>query len=214
VKKGRLKNDVHPFRAEEHLNRRGFIRSGGAGLGAAWIAAGSARAMKYYPMPSDKKWAVLYGTWCGSSRDAAAWISEGMGGIADVFDVREKPDLSGFDHVVVGGSIRMGAVSAELQAYLTAERDRLRDRVRGIFAVCGNMGRPVGPEQTAALIDNHLAKLCGRGNVPSRVFLGRVTKSLMDPQTAKMMSAFDDYDNLKRPECMAFGKEIRDGLKP
>ena len=48
--------------------------------------------MKFYAKPSDKKWAILYGTWCGSTRDAAAWISEGMGGIADVFDARENPD--------------------------------------------------------------------------------------------------------------------------
>jgi menaquinone-dependent protoporphyrinogen IX oxidase len=195
------------------MDRRKFFASGLAGLGAAALA-GQARAMKYYPMPSEKKWAVLYATWCGTSRDAAAWISEGMGGIADVFDVRENPDLSGFEHVVIGGSIRMGAVSPELQAYLNANQPALSGKVAGLFAVCGNMGRPVGPEQTAMLIDNHLAKLAGTGSVPSRVFLGRVTKSLMDAQTAQMMAAFEDYDNLKRPECMAFGAEVLAGLKP
>jgi menaquinone-dependent protoporphyrinogen IX oxidase len=194
------------------MDRRRFFASGLAGLGAAALA-GQARAMKYYPMPSDKKWAVLYATWCGASRDAAAWISEGMGGIADVFDVRENPDLSGFEHVVIGGSIRMGAVSQELQAYLQKHRDVLKPGIAGLFAVCGNMGRPVGPEQTVTLIDNHLAKLAGTGSVPSRVFLGRVTKSLMDPQTAQMMAAFEDYDNLKRPECLAFGAEILAGPK-
>ncbi len=66
-------------------------------------------------MPSDKKWAVLYGTWCGSARDAALWISEGMDGIANVFDVRENPDLSKYDHIVVGGAIRGGKTSQELQ---------------------------------------------------------------------------------------------------
>jgi hypothetical protein len=196
------------------MDRRNFIRSGAAGAAAGLAAAGGANAMKYYPLPSDKKWAVLYATWCGSSRDAAAWISEGMGGIADCFDVRENPDLSGFDHLVVGGGIRMGAVSPELQAFLNSRRDAVKDRIRGLFAVCGNMGRPTGPEQTAALIDGHLANLCGTAGLPSRVLLGRVTKALMDPQTAKMMGSFEDYDNLKRPECMAFGREILAGLKP
>ena len=56
--------------------------------------ADNARALDFYPMPSDKKVAVLFATWCGSSRDAAVWISEGMGGIAKVFDVRENPDLA------------------------------------------------------------------------------------------------------------------------
>jgi hypothetical protein len=48
-----------------------------------------ALTLDYYPTPFDKKCAVLFGTWCGNSRDAAVWISEGMGGIADVFDARE-----------------------------------------------------------------------------------------------------------------------------
>jgi len=194
------------------MDRRRFIASGLAGIGAAALA-GKATAMKYYPMPSDKKWAVLYATWCGSTRDAAAWISEGMTGIADVFDVRENPDLSGFEHVVIGGAIRMAAVSPELRDYLKANRDALSGKVAGLFAVCGNMGRPVGPEQEEMLIDNHLAKLAGASLVPSHVFLGRVTKSLMDPETAKRMAAFEDYDNLKRPECMAFGAAILAGLK-
>ncbi len=136
-----------------------------------------------------------------------------MGGIAHVFDVREKPDLSGFEHVVIGGAIRMAVVSPELQDYLKANRDTLSGKVAGLFAVCGNMGRPVAPEQEEILIANHLAKLTGAALVPSHVFLGRVTKSLMDPETAKMMAAFEDYDNLKRPECMAFGAEILAGLK-
>ena len=73
--------------------------------------------------------------------------------------------------------------------------------------------KPVGPQQTAQFIDNHLAKLCGVSNVPSKVFLGRITKSLMEPQIAKMMAKMEDYDNLKRSECMAFGKEILDSMK-
>ena len=43
-----------------------------------------------------------------SSRDAGVWISEGMDGIANVFDVRENPDLSDYENIVVGGSIRSG----------------------------------------------------------------------------------------------------------
>ncbi|NLA21509.1 MAG: hypothetical protein GX870_00565, partial [Candidatus Marinimicrobia bacterium] len=145
---------------------------------------------------------------CGSSRDAAVWISEGMGGIADVFDVREKPDLKGFDHLVIGGAIRSNVTSRELQEYIKENIEEIRKKVRGLFAVCGNMRNPVGPAQTAKFIDNHLAKLCEADNVPSRVFLGRVTKSLMEPEVANMMAGIEDYDDLKRPDCLEFGKEI------
>ena len=189
------------------MDRRHFIRAGFAGLGVT-VFTDKLSALKYYQMQSDKKCAVLFSTWCGSSRDAALWISEGMGGIADVFDLRENPDLREVEHIIIGGSIRGMVTSKELQEYLQINKSWLSVKIKGLFAVCGNMGNALGPQQTAMFIENHLAKLCEVNNVPSKVFLGRVTKSLMDPQTAKMMADFEDYDNLKRFECMAFGKEI------
>jgi menaquinone-dependent protoporphyrinogen IX oxidase len=189
------------------MDRRLFFRAGFAGLGTM-VFTSKLSALKYYPKQSEKKCAVLYSTWCGSSRDAGIWISEGMGGIADVFDVRENPNLKEVEHVIIGGSIRSMVTSKELQEYLQINKSWLSAKIRGLFAVCGNMGKAIGPQQTTLFIDNHLAKLCEVKNVPSKVFLGRVTKSLMDPQTAKMMAGFEDYDNLKRFECMAFGKDI------
>ena len=181
----------------------------------------NARALDFYPTPSDKKVAVLFSTWCGSSRDAAIWISEGMGGIAKVFDVRENPDLTGFDHIVIGGSIRSGVTPKELQDYIAKNKAILKGKVRGLFAVCGNGERPVGPPQKASYIDNHLAKLSESGEVPSKVFNGRITKALLDTDTRKRMEdmypslagkPLEDYDLLKRADCLALGKEILAGI--
>jgi menaquinone-dependent protoporphyrinogen IX oxidase len=189
------------------MNRRHFCKAGLSGLGSM-VLADKLLALKYFPMPSEKKCAVLYSTWCGSSRDAALWISEGMGGIADVFDVRENPELKEVEHIIIGGSIRGMATSKELQEYLNKNKSWLSNKIRGLFAVCGNMGKPVGPQQTTMFIDNHLAKMCEVNNILSKVFLGRITKSLMDPQIAKMMESMADYDNLKRFDCITFGQEI------
>ena len=203
------------------MERRDFFKLGLAtGIGTIALTNDS-WALEYYPMPSDKNCAVIYGTWCGSSRDAAVWISEGMGGIADVFDVRENPDLKAFDHIVIGGSIRSSVTPQELQDYITKNKESLKAKVRGFFAVCGNGERPVGPEQKTNYIDNHLAKLCEAGNVPSRVFNGRITKALLAPETLKMMEAnypniagkpLANYDLLKRTDCLAFGKEVLAGI--
>ncbi len=204
------------------MERRNFFKLGlAAGVGTLTLA-NRAMALDYYPMPSDKKCAVLFSTWCGSSRDAAVWISEGMGGIADVFDVRENPDLKGFDHIVIGGSIRSGATRKELQDYITKNKGVLKGKVLGLFAVCGNGEQPAGPAQKTALIDNHLAKLCEVSAIPSKVFNGRITKALLDPQTLKMMEdmypklagkPLGNYDLLKRTDCLEFGKEILASLK-
>ena len=192
------------------MNKRTFFKTSLTGL-AVLLLPKKAFSLEYYPRPADKKWAVLYCTWCGSARDAAIWISEGMDGIANVFDVRENPDLSGYDHLIVGGAIRGGKTSPELQNFLAKNKEILKSKIRGYFAVCGNMMQPVGPEQTTTLIDNHLAAICGVTGVPSKVFLGRITFGLMEPDVRKQMQSYagmKEYDNLKRPECIEFGKEI------
>ncbi|KPK85085.1 MAG: hypothetical protein AMS27_08320 [Bacteroides sp. SM23_62_1] len=197
------------------MKKREFLKLGLLSFSAMTLS-NKLGALEYYPNKSDKKWAVLYGTWCGSSRDAAIWISEGMDGIANVFDVREDPDLTVYDYVVVGGSIRGGQVSELLQKYLEKNREKISKKIRGLFAVCGNRMQPVGPEQVTALIDNHLAKLCGISNpVPLKVFLGRITYGLLDEESSKMIQGFNmpEYDNLKREDCLAFGKEILNTTK-
>jgi len=195
------------------MNKREFFKKGLLGIGAM-VLAEKMKALEYYPLPSDKKWAVLYGTWCGSSRDAGIWISEGMNGIANVFDVREDPDLSTYDHLVIGGSIRIGRVPKELQDYVNKNREVLKPKIRGLYVVCGNRRQPPGPEQKVSLIDNHLARLCGVSSVPSQVFLGRITYGLMDENSRKMIQGMNEpeYDNLKRTECMAFGRGLLAGF--
>lgn len=192
------------------MNKRFFIKSSILGI-SGLLFSGKAKSLEYYPAPSAKKWAILYGTWCGSARDAAVWISEGMDGIANVFDVREKPDLSKYDNIIVGGAIRAEKTPEELQQFLSDNKDLLRKKIRGYFAVCGNMMQPVGPELTKKFIDDHLAVICGTTSLPSKIFLGRITFGLMEPDVRKQMQGMPgikEYDNLKRSECMAFGKQL------
>ena len=196
------------------MERRDFIKAGVMGIGALAIADKS-MALEYYPKKSDKKWAVIYSTWCGSSRDAGVWISEGMDGIADVFDVRENPDPKGYDHIVIGGSIRSAQVSKEMQDYLAKNKDVLKDKIRGFYCVQGNMKRPTGPENVKQLIDGHLSKLTGVAGVPGKCFNGRITLNLLDPENKKMMKemGMEDYDLMKRIDFMEFGKTILASVK-
>ena len=196
------------------MERRRFLTMGLVGLGAMAVADNS-WALKYYPKKSKNKWAILYGTWCGSSRDAGVWISEGMGGIADVFDVRENPDLKGFDYVVVGGSIRGSRVSPELQTYLKENKEHLKTKIKGFYVICGNGQRPTGPQQVRQLIDNHLSEITGVTSVPSKAFNGRITMDLLTPGDAKRMKdmGFSDYDMMKRADFLEFGKTILSSVK-
>lgn len=194
------------------MERRKFIKAGLMSLGAIALSKNS-WALKYYPNKSAQKWAVLYGTWCGSSRDAGVWISEGMGGIADVYDVRENPDLSKFDHVVVGGSIRYYKTSQRLQDYLAKNKNILKNKIRGFWCVCGNMKKPTGPAQVKRYIDDHLSVITGVSGVPAKVFNGRITLRLLKPKYKEMMKNMGDYDMMTRTDFLAFGKKIFDSTK-
>lgn len=194
------------------MNKRDFFKTSALALGALMVPR-RLFALEDYPTTGNVEWAIVYGTWCGSSRDAGMWISEGMDGIAKVFDVRENPDLSKYKYVVVGGSIRSGVTPKELQDYLTKNKDLLKDKIKGYFAVCGNMQQPVNQSLYPRLIDNHLGTLTGVKNVPSRIFLGRITPGLLEPAVRQQMSAMGEYDNLKRSECLAFGREVLQSVK-
>ncbi len=197
------------------MNKRTFLKTSLSAIGLLAIP-NKIFGMDFFPTTKNVEWAILYGTWCGTARDASVWISEGMDGIADVFDVRENPDLSKYKHIIIGGAIRSGVTSNEFQEYLAKHKEIVKSKTRGLFAVCGNMRQPVTQEQYKRLIDNHLAQLTTTDKVPSKVFLGRITWGLMEPDVQKQMKAFpnmEEYDNLKRNECMEFGKEVLKSVK-
>ena len=84
------------------MDKRAFFKTSLLGLGGLfWLK--KAKGLEYYPSRPDSGWAILYSTWCGTSRDASIWISEGMNGVANVFDVKENPDLTFYKHLVIGG---------------------------------------------------------------------------------------------------------------
>lgn len=198
------------------MHRRTFLNIGLAGLGTT-LAAASPAAAQFMPRPSNEKWAILFGTWYGTARDASMWISEGMGGIASVFDIRQVPaDLASYDHLIIGTAIQGGRGPKILDAYLTGNIDRLQGKIRGLFAVCGNLGKPPGPQQLKTYVEGYLGALCRTTSVPTHIFGGRITQALMPEAEykgildmyTKMGGPSGDFDNLSRLECLKFGKEI------
>src|SRR5208337_655983 len=111
------------------MDRRAFLKTVVAGGGAVMIASES-HALKLFPHAGKQKWAILFGSRYGSTRDASLWISEGMGAVADVFDARENPDLSSFEAIIVGSGIYMGKIDKPLEAFLAANGARFQSRIR------------------------------------------------------------------------------------
>lgn len=188
------------------MERRTFL-NGLAGVGAVYSMSAVA-SPQFIPMASNEKWAVIFGTWAGTARDAGIWISEGMGGIAAVFDARQKPDTKAYDHLVIGTAIHGGKGPKEFEDFIQANIADIKTKVRGYYVVCGNGGDRPGPQAHERYIENYLVKLCQATASVSRAFPGRITKSLLSEADAKIIERFPEYDHLSRWECMEIGKQI------
>jgi menaquinone-dependent protoporphyrinogen oxidase len=192
------------------MERRKFMKTALLGGGITFLVS-EGYPLKFFPNPGKNKWAVLFGTRYGSNRDAAVWVSEGMGAIADVFDARENPDLSSFEYLIIGSGIYGGKIAEPLESYISKNTSLISSKIKAVFVVCGGGGN----ERANQALDQ-LANLCGAKSVLKKSFPGRLTKKLLSPDDYKMLEGFyqrgnrpfEDYDRLQRKDCLDFGEEI------
>jgi len=193
------------------MNRRKFFESLALGAGGSLFAS-SGYALKFYPNPSKTKWAVIYGTRYGSNRDAAIWISEGMGAIADVFDARENPDLAAFDSLIIGSGIYYNRIAQPLESLIKNNVALISKKLRAVFVVSGG-GESMG---YASKYLDQLASLCQANPPMKKAFPGRMTRRLLSAEDLKGLEEFyknskrpfEDYDQVKRIDFLKFGEEI------
>lgn len=75
---------------------------------------------------------IAYATKTGASRRCARHLAKLLG--ADVADLAaDKPDLSTYDTVVVGGGIRAGALNKDAKNFITQNTDALAQKKLGFF---------------------------------------------------------------------------------
>jgi menaquinone-dependent protoporphyrinogen IX oxidase len=192
------------------MERRTFLKAVLAGGGATLLSSRS-HALKLFPNPAKQKWAILFGSRYGSTRDASLWISEGMGWVADVFDARENPDLSSFDAVLVGSGIYLGKIDQSLENYLNRNAGVLSKKIKALFLVCG-----AGENHRAQGYIDVLTKAAQAKPPLTRIFPGRLTLKLLTPEDYKVQEEVakkrnaqpEDYDRLQRKDCLKFGGDI------
>ena len=193
------------------MDRRAFLKTILAGGGATLLSSNT-YALKLFPNAGKQKWAILFGSRYGSTRDASLWISEGMGWIADVFDARENPDLSSFDGIIIGSGIYLGKIDQPIENYLAKHAGSISKKTKALFVLCGGGDSP----RAQGYIDV-LAKACQAKPPLTKVFPGRLTLKLLNAEDHKVQedvakrrnAAPEDYDRLQRKDCLKFGGDIR-----
>jgi len=210
-----ISTDTHTFstlsKGGSAMDRRAFLKTILAGGGATLLASNT-YALKLFPNAAQQKWAILFGSRYGSTRDASLWISEGMGWVADVFDARENPDLSSFDGIIIGSGIYNGKIDQPLGTYLAKHAASISKKTKGLFVLCGGGDSP----RAQGYIDE-LAKACQAKPPLTKALGGRLTLKLLNAEDYKVQedvakrrnAAPEDYDRLQRKDCLKFGGDIR-----
>jgi len=83
--------------------------------------------------------AIIYASNHGTTESVARKIQQGLGeDKAQLFDLKKnkKFDLSGFEQVILGGSIHAGSVQKRIQKFVDNHRPKLLEKRLGLYLCC------------------------------------------------------------------------------
>ena len=184
-----------------YMIRRDLLKVGAAGLSTLVLSRTTEAMQSIFKKSEKREWAVVFGSRCGSTRQIAEWINEGMGDIADVVNAEDNPSIDDYNYFVIGGWINGGIVTGEVKSFVMTNNSALQDKIMGLFTVCGNGGKPVGESQIEEYLTDQIvydARL--DREVPAKLFNGK-----SDPACNGLMFT---YDLLDENGSVEFGKSI------
>ncbi|MGC9322800.1 MAG: flavodoxin domain-containing protein [Kosmotogaceae bacterium] len=85
------------------------------------------------------KTAIIYATRSGTAEKCSEKLSEMLAGESAVINIKKvsSPDLSGYDAVIVGSSIRIGKVHKEISEFVQKNLETLKEKRLGVFLCMG-----------------------------------------------------------------------------
>lgn len=115
--------------------------------------------------------ALLYRTKYGTSAEYARLITETLPGETVLFDLGKErnPDLSGFDAVIIGGSIFAGTLIRGIRNYCERARAELLARKVGLFITCLYSGEKAEGQLAAAYPEWLYVHACGKASFGGRI---------------------------------------------
>jgi len=82
--------------------------------------------------------AILYAGRYGTTEKCVGLLKSKLNDEVKIFNLQEdgNPDVSGFDNIIVGGSIHVGAIQKEVKTYVECHRELLLSKKTGLFICC------------------------------------------------------------------------------
>lgn len=143
---------------------------------------------------------ILYATQYGFTADCVSQLKEQLSGETIAVDLTKQtaPSLSGFDTVIVGGSIYMGKVQTQISAFCAANEGELLQKKLGLFLCCG---LPQSLEQSMAA---SFSEALRKGAKAVGCFGGELRTNRMKPMhklIAGVMQKAGAKDGIKPPQA-------------
>lgn len=80
---------------------------------------------------------ILYATKHGTTKTCALELQNLLSDHTDVCPVEQKEiDLTGYNQIILGGSIYMGDINRKLKSFLKKHNDQLEAKIAGLFLCC------------------------------------------------------------------------------
>jgi menaquinone-dependent protoporphyrinogen oxidase len=207
------------LKEQKHQSRRKFLKTAAIGTAAAAVVCVGAGALttlppsiEFYETPvqednsMEKKVLVTYASKAGSTAEVAQAIGEvlrGKGLAVDVKQIAHVKDLNGYQGVVIGSCIRMGAWLPAAVNFVKKNQSALRQLPNAYFEVCGGLSENTPEKQTEAVTCMAPVRaILEPGKIG--LFAGKVdlsTLSLLDRLIAKGVGSVEgdwrDWDAIK-----------------
>ena len=115
---------------------------------------------------------IVYGTKTGTSEKCAKYIADKLNEPVTLVNARDgiKIDLTPYHTVIIGGSVRMGHITAAVSKFIEEEEETLLTKNIALFMCCGftdeeNISRQLDINFTPALKEHALCVKCFGGEL-------------------------------------------------
>lgn len=115
---------------------------------------------------------IVYGTKTGTSEKCAKYIADKLCSPVTLVNARDgiKIDLAPYNTVIIGGSVRMGHITAAVSKFIEEEEETLLTKTIALYMCCGfsdkaNIDRQLDINFTPALKAHAVAVKCFGGQL-------------------------------------------------